>query len=65
MGKCWASPLILDHTTIEASVSISRSDLMKNHIAYRRLKDIQPEAIANDFDKLTSEIIEAEAQNPT
>ena len=36
---------------------------MKKHIAYRRTKDIQPEAIANTFDKQTSEIMEAEIQN--
>ena len=63
IDKCWAGPLISDHSTIEASHSIPRSDLIKKHTAHRRLKDIQPEAIANDFDKLTSEIMEAETQN--
>ena len=43
----------------EASLSISRSDLTKKHIAYQ----IQPEAIENDFDELTSEIMEREIQN--
>ena len=63
IDKCWAGIFISDHSTIEASLSISRSDLIKKHVAYRRLKDIQPEAIANNFDKLTSEIIEVEIQN--
>ena len=63
IDKCWASPFISDHCTIKASLSISRSDLIKKHIAYRRHKDIQPEVIAKDFDKLTSEIMEAETPN--
>ena len=63
IDKCWASPFISDYSTIKASLSISRSHLIKKHIAYRRLKDIQPEAIANDFDKLTPEIMKAEIQN--
>ena len=54
---------ISDHSTIEASLNIARSDLIKEQIAYRRVKDIQPEAIANDFDKLTSEMMEAGTQN--
>ena len=33
IDKCWAGPFILEHCTIEASLSISRSDLTKkNHI---------------------------------
>ena len=30
IDKCWASPFISDHCTIKASLSISRSDLIKN-----------------------------------
>ena len=62
IDKCWASPFISDHSTIEASLSISRSDLIKTH-CIRKTSVIQPEAIANYFDKLTSEIMEAEIQN--
>ena len=51
--KCWAGPFISDHCTIEASLSISRSDLAKTYLIYWRLKNIQSEAIANDFDELT------------
>ena len=30
IDRWWASPFISDHSTIEASLSISRSDLIKN-----------------------------------
>ena len=32
IDRCWAGPFISDHSTIGASLSISRSDLIKKHI---------------------------------
>ena len=64
IDKCWASPFILDHCTIEASLSISGNDLMKKYITYQTLKDIQPEATAYDFDELTSEIMGGRTTKP-
>ena len=38
IDKCWAGPFISDHSTIEASLNISRSDLIKNTLHTEDLK---------------------------